>query len=188
MVRDDILLAAAQIFRQKGYHAASMNEIAQTVNLQKGSLYYHVSSKQEILLDLLDLGIDLLVERLEVVRSRPLPPPDKLIRACEVYIEVLAEHADLAAVLLFEHRSLTPALQEAHFPRRDAFEQIWQDILQEGVDKGDFICSDVDLTAKFLLGVLNWTLTWYRPNGPLGPGEIGQRIGEMLLSGILKRG
>ena len=187
MIRDEILLAAAQIFRQKGYHAASMNAIAQTVNLQKGSLYYHVSSKQELLLDLLDLAIDLLIVRLSEVKARPLPPPEKLILACETYLKILAENADLAAVLLFEHRSLEPSLQETHFPRRDTFEQIWKDILQEGITSGEFDCPDPSLAAKFLLGVLNWTLTWYRPEGGLDPGEIGRRIGETSLLGLARR-
>jgi AcrR family transcriptional regulator len=60
MTRDEILLAAAQIFSQKGFHATSMQDIAQAVNLQKASLYHHVTSKQEILVEVLDRALDLL--------------------------------------------------------------------------------------------------------------------------------
>jgi AcrR family transcriptional regulator len=60
MNRNDILTAAAQVFSQKGFHAASMQDIAQTVNLQKASLYHHIDSKQEILLALLDQALDML--------------------------------------------------------------------------------------------------------------------------------
>jgi len=67
MTKEEILDAAAQIFRLKGYHATSMQDIAGAVNLQKASLYHHVSSKQEILLDLLDQGLELLTGQIIVI-------------------------------------------------------------------------------------------------------------------------
>ncbi|MGB9586500.1 MAG: TetR/AcrR family transcriptional regulator, partial [Anaerolineales bacterium] len=69
MTRDDILDAAAQIFRQKGYHAASMQDIANAVQLQKASLYYHVNSKQEILLMILDRALDILINGMQGVMA-----------------------------------------------------------------------------------------------------------------------
>ena len=69
MTRDEILEAATQIFGQKGFHATSMQDIAEAVNLQKASLYYHISSKQEILVEVLDRAIDVLTERLYLGRQ-----------------------------------------------------------------------------------------------------------------------
>ena len=86
MTRDEILEAAAQIISQKGYHAASMQDIAQAVNLQKASLYHHVSSKQEILLILLNRGLDLLTERLEGVVATPVSADEKLRLAMCTYL------------------------------------------------------------------------------------------------------
>ena len=111
MNRDEILEAAAQIFSQKGYAASSMQDIAQAVSLQKASLYYHISSKQEILVELLDRALDLLIERLQMVIDQPLPPDEKLQTAIISYVEALTEHRELASILLFEHRSLEPALR-----------------------------------------------------------------------------
>jgi len=79
--RDEILRAAAQIFQEKGYHAASMQDIAEAVELKKGSLYHHVTSKQEILLALLDEALDLIIERLQVVEAKDLSPSHKLRQA-----------------------------------------------------------------------------------------------------------
>ena len=78
MTRDDILDAAAQVFRQKGFHGSSMADIAETVQLQKASLYHHVSSKQEILLALLDRGLEMLFEQIDVIASSPC----LLMRSC----------------------------------------------------------------------------------------------------------
>ena len=105
MTRDDILEAAAQIISRKGFHATSMQDIAQSVNLQKASLYHHISSKQEILAALLDQALDMLIERIQNVIDQPIPPDEKLRLAMRVYLSSMLDRRDLAAVLLLEHRS-----------------------------------------------------------------------------------
>lgn len=187
MTRDDILDAAAQVFSQKGYHAASMQDIARAVNLRKGSLYHHVSSKQEILVDLLDRALDLLIERISRVLDQPIAPEEKLRQAMRVYLEIFAEHADLSAVLLLEHRSLEPELHSRHIPRRDRFEGMWRELIREGERSGTFCCASPSLAARALLGVMNWTITWYRPDGNLTATEIADQFADLFLRGLLAR-
>lgn len=187
MTRDEILEAAAQIISQKGYHAASMQDIARAVNLQKASLYHHVSSKQEILLILLNRGLDLLTERLEAVVVQPISPDEKLRQAMSTYLQTLAEYESLSAVLLLEHRSLEPDLHELHIPRRDRFERIWRDVIQEGMDEGVFACNSPSIATRAVLGVMNWTITWYRHDGPLSAGEIAAEFADLFLKGLLVR-
>ena len=129
MTREEILVAAAQIFSQKGFHATSMQDIAQAVNLQKASLYYHVSSKQEILLDLLNRALDLLIEQIEQSTAHAYPPDIKIRQAIDAYLQTMLENRDLAAVLLLEHRSLEPQYHARHIPRRDRFERLWRDLI-----------------------------------------------------------
>ena len=187
MTREEILEAATQIFSQKGFHATSMQDIAEAVNLQKASLYYHISSKQEILVVVLDQAIDLLIERMQEVMALPLPTDKKLKRAMQVYLGSLLEHRDLAAVLLLEHRSLEPDLLEQHIPRRDRFESLWRDLLQEGVTTGVFHCEHPALTSRALLGVMNWAITWYRPDGALSGEMIADQFCDLFLRGLLIR-
>jgi TetR/AcrR family transcriptional regulator, cholesterol catabolism regulator len=187
MTRDEILMAAAQVFNQKGYHAASMQDIANSVNLQKASLYHHVSSKQEILLELLDRALELLIERLQKVVDQPNMPDEKLRYAIRTYLETLVEFHDLSAVLILEHRSLPPELNEAHIPRRDRFEQIWRNLIHEGKEAGFFHCPDPALISRALLGVLNWTITWYRQDGPLTAAQIADQFTDLFLEGLLTR-
>ena len=187
MTRDKILEAAAQIFSQKGYHATSMSDIASAVNLQKASLYHHINSKQEILLSLLDEALDLLTGRMNEVLFQPLPADQKLKIAMEIYLETLAEQRDLAAILLLEHRSLNPELRVQHLPRRDRFESLWRDLIQMGVDEGSFVCEDVPMTTRAVLGVMNWAITWYRSDGSLSIAEIATQYAELILNGLLKR-
>ncbi len=187
MNRAQILEASAQIIRQKGFHAASMQDIANAVNLQKASLYHHFSSKQEILLELLDQALDLLSERVSASLSQDIPVDEKLRQAMRIYLGSMAEHADLAAVLLLEHRSLDPEYHERHIPRRDRFERLWRDLIQEGVESGVFEDTDPSMTARALLGVMNWTITWYSPDGLLSIGQISDHFAGLFLDGLRGR-
>src|SRR5512132_560706 len=140
MTREDILDAAAQVFRQKGFHGASMQDIEEAVNLQKASLYHHVSSKQEILLALLDRALELLLERIAPLARQAIPADEALKQMIRAYLQILADNTDLSAVLLFEHRSLERRQHARHVPNRDTFEALWRGLLEEGVRTGLFTC------------------------------------------------
>ena len=185
MTREDILDAAAQVIRKKGFHAASMADIAKAVNLQKASLYHHVASKQEILLALLDRAIIMLTERIAPLAAQTAPADEKLRDMTRTYLQLMAENADLASVLLFEHRSLEPKQHARHIPNRDRFEALWRDVLSEGVASGVFACPDPALAVRALLGLLNWTLTWYRPKGELSIEQIADQYVDLLYHGLL---
>ncbi len=185
MTRDEVLDAAAQVFRQKGFHGASMADIAESVKLQKASLYHHVSSKQEILLSLLDRALEMLTARVAPLAAQPIPADKKLRQMIRVYLQSLAEQPDLSSVLLFEHRSLDKKSHARHIPNRDRFEALWRDVIKEGVQSGLFLCSDVGLTVRALMGTLNWTLTWYRLNGPMTIEKIADQYADLFFNGLL---
>lgn len=182
MTRDEILQAAAVIFSEKGYHAASMQDIAEAVELQKGSLYHHVSSKQNILLALLDQALDILTGEIEDAAASELPPDEKLQLAMRRYLEILTDNLALSSVLLLEHRSLDPENHRTHIPRRDRFENLWQEMINEAQNAGVIPASDPELTAKALLGTLNWTITWYRADGRLTAAQIADQFAELYLT------
>jgi AcrR family transcriptional regulator len=188
MNRSDIIQSAAQIFRQKGYHAASMQDIADAVGLQKPSLYHHVSGKQEILAAILDAALDRLIGELQAVVDSDLLPQAKLRAAMEAYIGRLTGDADLAAVLLLEHRSLEPPLREAHIERRDRFDRLWRKLVHQGIEAGVFRPVDETIIAFALLGVQNWLITWYRTNGRLPPGRLAEQFADVFLQGLLVDG
>ena len=186
MTRDDILDAAAQVFRQKGFHGASMSVIAEAVNLQKASLYHHVTSKQEILLALLDRALCMLTDHIAVITFQNIPADQKLRQMIRAYLSALADNADLTAVLLFEHRSLDKKSHARHVPQRDTFEGLWRDVLNEGVRTRVFECKDTGMAVRALMGVMNWTLTWYRPEGEKSIEQIADGYADLLFHGLLK--
>lgn len=185
MQQADIIQAAAQIFRLKGYDGTSMQDIADAVNLQKASLYHHISGKQEILVSILDQALDLLIADLEGVIRGNSSPAEQLRQAMLLYVTRLTEQADLAGVLLMEHRSLDDDRRAAHIARRDRFESMWRGIIQGGVKAGEFREQDPRITTFALLGVLNWTITWFDPKGKYAAEQIADLYAGLFLNGLL---
>ncbi len=185
MTKEGILEAAARIFSEKGFHATSMQDIAEAVNLQKASIYHHFASKQEILLEILDHALDLINGRLEQVLSQPLPPDEKLRQAMITYFQTIAEYQSLSAVLLLELRSLDPELKARQATRREKFERTWRDLIIEGRQQGIFNDVDPSLTGRAILGVMNWTVTWYRRDGPRSAKEIADHFADIFLNGLM---
>jgi AcrR family transcriptional regulator len=185
MRRRDIIRTAAQIFGSKGYHATSMQDIADAVRLQKASLYHHITSKQEILVSILDQALDLLIEDMQSVLEQQLTPTERIRRGMQSYLDRLTQDADLAAVLLLEHRNLDHELRSAHVHKRDVFEKLWRQIIQEGIDAGEFREVDVRVTTYALLGVLNWTITWFSSEGRLTARDLSKQFSEVFLEGLM---
>lgn len=186
MTREDILEAAAQVFRQKGFHGASMKDIAEAVSLQKASLYHHVSSKQEILLSILDRALELLLDKISTISNQDLSADQKLRMMIREYLQIIAENIDLATVLLFEHRALDRKQHARHIPYRDQFEALWRDVIAEGTRTKLFKCDNPALATRALFGTLNWTITWYRPDGSLTIEQIADQYSDLLLNGLLR--
>lgn len=187
MTRGEIIQAAAQIFREKGYHATSMRDIADAVKLQKASLYHHVDSKQEILFSILEHALDLLIADMRAVGDSDLTAEEKLRLAMQVYIGRLADDADLSAVLLLEHRSLEDRFRVKHNRRRDRYESLWREMVREGIDRGEFRHLDSNIVTFALLGVQNWMITWFRQDGDLSSLEIADSFSDLFLEGLKTR-
>jgi AcrR family transcriptional regulator len=184
MSREAILESAAQVFRQKGFHGASMADIAEAVQLQKASLYHHFSSKQDILLELLDRALEMVTVRMAQVMTQAIPADEKLRLAMRSYLKTLSEQGDLVSVMLLEHRSLEHGHRSRHIPNRDRFEGMWRDLLQEGVESGIFVCENVPLAVRALMGIVNWTITWYRPDGELSIEQVADEFASMFMHGL----
>jgi len=187
--REDILRAAARIFREYGFHGTTVQQIADAVGLQKGSLYHHIASKEELLHEVMMAGLTQLGERLEAVASSSLPPIEKLRQLIETHICYAAENLDIATVVLFEHRAMLgfPERRDEYVSRRDFFESQFRTAIQEGVDNGDFVQVDVPIVAQALLGAHNWLVMWYRPGGRLSAQEIASIIADAFLHGLLAK-
>lgn len=181
---DEIFDAAASLFTEKGFHATSMRDIADAVGMQKGSLYYHISGKEELLFRISYAAISAITQQLEEIATAPLTPPEKLRAVIENHVETLCDRLDLMSVFLKESHTLTAEQQAQILTYRRRYEELLQGVLQQGIEAGEFRPMDVGAVTDGLLGMLNWMTYWYRPKGRLTPKEIAKVFADFALYGI----
>ncbi len=180
----EILAAALKIFREKGYHAASMQDLADEVGLQKASLYYYVSSKEDLLKALYERFLGAFTEQLSAIVAEPLPPSDKLRRAIESQIVALTEQLELFHVYIREQHFLNNRLRTRIHAEAEQHAELFEAILSEGIQSGEFRRVDITVTAHAIIGMCNWIYQWYSPEGKLKPTEIAALFSDLVIHGL----
>jgi AcrR family transcriptional regulator len=180
-----MIAAAAKLFSERGYHGTSMQHLGDALGLQRGSLYAHIGSKQELLFDVVNDGAERFLERGRAATEMEALATVKLRRLLSGHIETAIEHLDSATVFLNEWRYLTPELRAQVQEKRDEYESMVRSIIDEGIERGEFRADvNVRFAARLVLSAGNWTYAWFRPGGELGPAEIAERFAELIIRGL----
>ncbi|MGH2806043.1 MAG: TetR/AcrR family transcriptional regulator [Actinomycetota bacterium] len=183
--RAELIAAAARLFSERGYHGTSMQHLGDALGIQRGSLYAHIGSKQELLLDVVEEGAARFLERGERAIAMDADAATRLSTLLVGHIETAIEHLDSATVFLNEWRYLSPDLRAGIQEKRDRYEAMVRQIVSDGTAAGEFRAdADVRFAARLVLSAGNWTYTWYRPDGELTPAEIGERFAELIINGL----
>ena len=182
---EQILAEAVRIFKQKGYHSASMQDISDAVGLQKGSLYYYISSKEELLFKIFERSTGALTQRLQEIIACDLSPTEKLQEAIQAHVTILCEHLDTYTVYLAERRTLAGRTQNKVRAEAQRHARLLEQIIQEGIANGDLNQVDSKMAAHAILGMCNWMYQWYSPNGRLSPPEIADIFADLVLKGLI---
>ncbi|HLN63309.1 MAG TPA: TetR/AcrR family transcriptional regulator [Symbiobacteriaceae bacterium] len=180
----DIVAAAVQLFHQKGFHATSMQEIADAVGLQKGSLYHYISSKEELLAVIIQGVIDQYNARLEAVSALDLPVRQRLELAVRNHLQGIADNVAMLTIFLRESYALNSAQQSLIGAATARYNRMFEELYQEGVSTGEFRPRDPRLVTRTLLGACNWFHRWFRPEGAQSVEELAGSMVEILFQGI----
>jgi AcrR family transcriptional regulator len=181
--RIEILRSAAVAFRSRGYHGASVEEIARALRMTKGSLYYYFKNKEEILFFCHDYSLDILLELLVEVEGDGRPPDEKLRRLIVAFVHMIIDELHGTALTL-DLQALSPRLLRKVIVKRDRFDKGMRKIVQEGMDCGMFRPGDPKLLTFAMLGAVNWITRWFDPRGPATSEQIGQAFADYLLGGL----
>jgi TetR/AcrR family transcriptional regulator len=184
--RLEILKSAAAAFRRRGYHGASVGEIARALRMTKGNLYYYFRDKEEILYVLHDWSLDLLLERLGEVEKSEAPAAQKLGQLVRSFAQMIIDELHGTA-LTMDLQALSPARLRKVIAKRDRFDRGLRDIVREGMDARAFAPGDPKLAAFAILGAVNWIPRWFDPRGPAGSEEIGDSFARLVLDGLRRR-
>lgn len=183
--RDELVKVAARLFRERGYNGTSMQDLAGELGILRGSLYAHIASKEDLLFDIIDRGADRFLTRIEEVVAAQVPPDEKLRLAIRGHIETVAEHIDASTVFLNDWKFLSSDRRDAIQGKRDLYESMIREIVEEGVE-WEIFPEDTDpkFATLLILSAVNWVHQWYSPEGPSTPGEIADRFSDMILHGL----
>ena len=182
---EDIIAAAAKVFQTKGYHAATVQDIADAVGILKGSLYHHFKSKEDLLYLIVKEPIARLYERMTDIAGSELPASEKLRRAIRTQLEAFDQHHPHLFVYLRERDEMKRRFREQFKLSPKQYERCWQQILREGIKSGEFRPDlDVQVVSYGLLGMLNWLHNWYDPRGRLSVREVGDQLATLALAGL----
>jgi AcrR family transcriptional regulator len=174
--REELTRQAARLFAQKGYHGTSIGEIAEALGVQKGSLYAHIESKQDLLYETMREGARAFHAGLDAIPDE-LPATEKIRLALRSHLRVVADQLDVATVFVQEWRYLEVLAE------RRRYEERIRALFREGRELGELRSDLDDATAALLaLSASNWAYTWLRPGADTD--GLADRFFELLLNGM----
>src|SRR4051794_4500438 len=176
--------AASALFRERGYAATSVRDIAQALNLQGGSLYAHMASKEDVLWSIVTRAADRFNAEVGPIAVSNASPVDRLRAMIRAHVGVVTSIQKDAAVFLHEWRFLSAERRAQMSARRDAYEALFRETISDGVARGEFRKVDARLTTMAILSALNGIPTWYRPTGALTADQIADQHAELFLHAL----
>lgn len=183
--KEQVIRKAAELFKEKGYAAASMRDLAQLLGIEAASLYSHIKSKEEILRSLcFDMAAEFR-KSLDEVEKQDLPASEKLRNGIIGHIQVMAKDLTASAVFMNEHRHLSQPYLRDFLLLRINYINRFKAIIEEGTRSGEFKNTiDKKLAVMTLFSSLNWMPMWYDPSGLIDPVELGVQLSDMLVNGL----
>jgi TetR/AcrR family transcriptional regulator, cholesterol catabolism regulator len=184
---EEVLQSAANIFFVKGFHATSIEDVARDVGMLKGSLYYYIKSKDDLLFQLLLAGIEdgdaFIARQIDVAGD----PVEQLERAIRAQIDYIIQNKVPFGLFLHEFDSLSGKRQHKLISVMSRYNSRFVDLVRRGQQQGKLIDGEPWLIVNGILGMCNWLYRWYDTDHVSGPEQIKQVFLRMILSGIQKQ-
>lgn len=199
--REDILWAAADVLQRNGYDATTMKDIAAQVNLTAASLYHHFPNKDFLLLNVLEFGMGLAIEKLEKIAASEMSNAEKLEAMIRFHVVTITSNVAMGTAMVFEIRPLLnanpgkryggekftkefAARRDRFFVRRDYFEGLFRNVLLGGIAADEFRQVDASTVTRAILGAHNWIGVWFRAGGRLTGEEVADVMVDTWLSAL----
>ena len=181
----ELVDAAARIFQAKGYEAASIQDIAEALGILKGSIYYYIDSKEDLLFAVVQEVHETALANLERLRQVDAGPLAKIRLFVQMHIRHFTDNQVKVTVFFHDFRSLAGERRDYIVAERAAYTNYLRELIAEGQRDGT-VCPDVDpkLATLAILGMINWTYQWYQAEGARDAGEIGAAFADLAVAGL----
>jgi len=179
--REELLRASARLFRERGFDGATIRDISSAAGMHSGSPFYHFKTKQDILVAVMEQGLAEGLRRLQEAAASPTPPRRRFVRMVRAQIGTILEDGnDFIPVLLYEWRSLTETNRRRIVALNDRYDALWQPVIDELKREGH-MPGDPRLVRLLIMGAVNWTGRWFRPDGRFSLDEIAEATARLFL-------
>jgi AcrR family transcriptional regulator len=188
--RRDVIAAGARVFRERGYEAASLRDVAEVMGTDRASLYYYVSSKNELFQLVTRSAAEEVVTAAEAVRNEQSDAVTRLRKFIATTLKKYGEHYPYMFVYIQEDMArIDTASQDevwartmVEFARR--FEAALLSIIDDGLTEGVFAIGHRVVAMNYVFGAINWTHRWYHPKGELSGEQLGVEMADLIVSGL----
>ncbi|KUO71111.1 MAG: hypothetical protein APF81_18740 [Desulfosporosinus sp. BRH_c37] len=181
LTRQEVLKVAARMIRNHGYHGTSTKMIADELGVSKSTFFHHIKSKQDMLFEILNEPMQRVFPGLQEIYSRQISPTEKLKLAVSNHILRLVESSEIVSVLLQERDCIKPPYSEVLETVRDGYVKIFHSIIEEGVASGEFQIVEPKMAVFAILGMCNWLVQWYNPEGEVSAQTIVEMYSDFAL-------
>jgi len=184
--RDAILRAAARLFRERGFADTGMRDIAQAADLSAANLYHYFDGKNDLLFYCQDRALDRMLAAVAAARRGSPSATERLRAVFTAHLQTLLDEIEGATAHL-QIDSLPPKLRDAIVKKRDSYERGLRRLIADGIKSGELVDMEPAVVARAMLGAMNWTVTWFRPDGRDTAAAVGEVISRFLVRGIAAR-
>ncbi|MEW6425980.1 MAG: TetR/AcrR family transcriptional regulator [Bacillota bacterium] len=185
--KKNIIKVAAKLFSEKGYHDATLEDIARNLKYTKGSIYYYINSKQELLFQCHELAMDMLINRMEEILATDWPLEVKLREGIKAHIEMVVGEMSLVTVALGQEFELEEDYRQIIVAKRDRYERYFRRLVDEGIEKGIFRPLPSKMAVFIIMGAINWIPRWYSEKGSMSKEEIAGFFADYLVRPLFKK-
>lgn len=182
--RAEIIQSAALLFRKKGYTATSVRDIAREMGMEASSLYNHVSSKQEILKELLISVAHLFSEGMREIKPAPLTAYQKLERLVALHVRITIEQTDAVSLIPKEWIHLETEHIKEFLTLRDTYEKDFKSIIIKGMEEESIREINPEVATFSILSTLRWLYSWITKNAEINSITLEEEMKKCLLEGL----
>jgi TetR/AcrR family transcriptional regulator, cholesterol catabolism regulator len=181
----EIIDVAAGIFHRQGYADTSVQDVADAVGILKGSLYYYIDSKEDLLFRVLEEVHEDAHAIVEEVGAMDAPPLERLGAYLRKHVAYNTNNLTKVAVYYHDFGLLSPDRREVIIEQRRVYERFVIGLIREAQEEGAVSpLVDAKLAAYSVLGMANWVYTWYSPKGKTSPSELASLIADLIVGGL----
>lgn len=183
--RDAVLRTAAQMFNENGFHATSLDDVAERLHITKPTLYYYVKNKDDILFQCVSRGLAMLQDAIRDVAQSGGTARDKLFAAMRQYAEIVTMDFGMCVIRVGEDPLPLESRKKLRAMKRE-LDMEFRQLIQQGIEEGSMAPCDPKMAAFTIAGALSWIGRWYSPGGPLSADDIARQMIDLLSLGVCR--